>query len=246
MWILVVALYDVRFQPWRWRFFVLAGVLAPGIGRFCSYEGIARLGANIAPITNSNPVVSMAIAVLLVGEHLTTAGLVGALLVIAGGIVLASGTNDGADVDELNVKRKYLVFPALAALFYGSAHVVRDAGVELVPSPVVGAAVNITTSWLLVVGYFALTGRFRDARVTPTELVPLVLAGVASSLALSSLYFTLMVGKIVVVAPVLNSSPLFVLLLTYLLLPDRELFSPRIVGGGVVIVAGVALLTGLG
>jgi drug/metabolite transporter (DMT)-like permease len=57
------------------------------------------------------------------------------------------------------------------------------------------------------------------------------------------LYAALGIGDVVIVTPVLNTSPLFALGLTFLFAREGELFDWRVVAGTVAIVAGVAILS---
>lgn len=78
LWVVVFAFTDVRIDFWRWRYFVLAGLFAPGLGRVFNYTGIDRLGVNIsAPIVYANPLVSVLGAIFILGEQLSKIGLLG-------------------------------------------------------------------------------------------------------------------------------------------------------------------------
>jgi DME family drug/metabolite transporter len=243
LWVVSLLLYDVTFDLWAWRYFIIAGVFAPVLGRLCNYIGLQRVGVNLTlPISNANPLVSVALAVLLLGETVSLRGQVGALAAIVGGILLASA-NRGSSGD-FGFRYRDLLFPVAGAFIYGSVQLLRKAGMGLVPAPPVGAAVNITTSWLVVIGLLTVVPGQRERISTSREdLQYFVLAGLASSLGLVCLYAALLSGKIVIVTPILNASPLFALILTYVFLRDRERFSLQVFAGTILVVTGVALLT---
>ncbi|RQH02448.1 DMT family transporter [Natrarchaeobius oligotrophus] len=241
LWTISLALYDVTIDLWAWRYFILAGVFAPVLGRLCNYVGLERVGVNLTlPISNSNPLISVVLAMVLLGESLTRQGGVGALAAIFGGILLATAGRDDGVAD---VRYRDLLFPVAGAVIYGSVQLLRNVGMELVPEPAVGAAVNLTTSWLVAAAFFAVAPNHRSALSIPrSDLRYFVLAGVASSLGLISLYAAFRSGTVVVVTPILNATPLFALALTYAFLREREPFTPQVVAGTVLVVAGVALL----
>ena len=102
---------------------------------------------------------------------------------------------------------------------------------------------NLTTSFVLVVFGLAVAGRLRSLTAPRRDFLAFGAAGVISSLGLASLYTALDLGQVAVVTPVLNASPLFVLLFTGLFVREGELFTPRVLVGTVGVVSGVALLT---
>jgi uncharacterized membrane protein len=240
LWTIVLWAHDVRADVWGWRYFILAGVFAPGLGRLCNYIGIQRVGVNLSvPISNANPVVSVVLAVSLLDERLSLLSSVGVGLVITGGVLLSSVRSG----ETTSYSRRNLVFPALGALLYGAVQILRDVGLQLVPAPVVGAAVNMTTSLVLIIIYLSASERYQSLTIGSRELRYFVPAGIASSLGLASLYSALNVGNVVIVAPILNTGPLFTLCLTYLFVRDGEVFGKKVSVGTLTIVLGVSLLS---
>lgn len=243
LWAISLAWYDVTVDLWAWRYFIAAGVLAPVLGRFFNYTGIDKLGVNLsAPITYSNPLVSVVLAIAFLGERLTGLGLVGALLVIASGVVLGSVRGEG----PVRFERRHLVYPALAALFYGASAIFRKVGIDLISQPVLAAAVTTTTSFVLLAAYLATRRDRHDLAVRRDEAAFFALAGLGTSIAIPTLYLALQLGTVVVVTPVMNTSPLFVLVISYAFFRGEELFTPRVVAGTVGIVGGVVLLSTFG
>ena len=240
LWALSFSLYDVTFDIWQWRYFIMAGLFAPALGRFFNYRAIAKLGLNIsAPIIHTNPLVSVFLAMVFLGERLPFWGLVGGFLVISGGIIvgLAKGNNGTA------FEKRYLVLPILAAFFYGSSFVFRKLGIDLVASPIIAAAVTATASWILLVLYLVITQHYRDIHLDRRGIILFSLAGLASSIAIPLLYLAFLMGNVVIVAPLNNTVPLFILLLSYVFFREEELFSSRVISGTAFIVVGVVLLT---
>lgn len=240
LWTASLLLFDVTVDLWRWRYFVAAGALAPVVARFLNYSGIDRLGVNVStPLTFTYPFVSIVIAVPLLGERLPPPGLVGGVLVVLGGVVLALPDEETSlHIDD----RRFLALPLAAALLYGTSHVLRKVGIDLVTSPVVAAAVTTTTSWVILVGYLGATRSFERVRVDRREALLFGAAGLVTSFAIPLLYLAFSLGSVVLVTPITNVSPLFVLLFSYVLYREAEPFTRRVVGGTVLIVAGLVLL----
>jgi len=240
LWTMSIIWYDVSIDLWAWRWFILAGLFAPALGRLANYIGIQRVGVNlVSPISNMNPLVSVGLAIGVLGEHLSLVGYVGVALAVGGGVILASVRGESTN----QVRRTDLLFPVFGAVTYGTVHIFRKLGTGQVSEPTIGAAVNLTTSFILVVAGLLFTNQLETLAVPRRELLTFGAAGVVSSFGLASLYTALSLGRVTVVTPIFNTSPLFVLLLTGLFVRDGELFSRRVLIGTVVIVAGVAMLT---
>ncbi|MEN2979298.1 DMT family transporter [Tistrella bauzanensis] len=87
----VLAAPDLADQPWQaltmghWAAFWFSVVFAAALAFVWWYEGITRLGVARAMVfTYLTPVVAVAVAVVLLGEDLTLARVLGAMVVIAG------------------------------------------------------------------------------------------------------------------------------------------------------------------
>jgi len=230
LWAISLAVYDVSFDLWPWRYFVLAGVFAPVLGRLFNYRGIDKLGVNLSiPIVYTNPIVAVALSMAFLGERLSPGAAVGGLVIVLGGALL--GTVKGGDGDETGRRsfdRRYLLLPLAGAFFYGASHVVRKVGIDLVSKPILAAAVTTTASWFFIALFFAVGDRSPIARTERRELGYFAAAGLATS---------------VIVTPVTNASPLFVLLFSYLFFREEELFTPRVFAGTGFVVVGVVVLS---
>lgn len=245
LWAVSLLFYDVSFDLWAWRYFVVAGVFAPVLGRFFNYQGIDKVGVNISiPLVYTNPLVAVVLSLAFLNEHLSASEAVGALVIVAGAIVVA--TVDADDDGRRRFPRRYLLLPLLGAFFYGTSHVLRDVGVELVSNPVLAAAVTTTTSWLMVAAFLTASDRVTLKEAYPREVLYFGAAGLATSIAIPLIYFAYSVGRVVIVTPVTNSSPLFVMLFSAVLFREEEVFSARVVGGTLLVVGGVVLMAALG
>ena len=244
LWPLVVLLYDFQVDLWAWRYFIIAGTLAPVLGRFFNYSGIDKLGINLStPITYTKPLVSVALAALLLGQQLLPLGYVGAVVIFLGSVLLGTARGEGG---VRTFKKRHLIFPILASLFYGSSHIFRELGIELVSTPVLAAAVTATTSWVWMVLYLGVTRDRHDFEITRREQVFFVLSGISTAIAIPVLYSALQAGSVAVVIPMTNTTPFWVLLISFVFFRGSELFTPRVLGGTALTVAGVILLSTFG
>jgi uncharacterized membrane protein len=66
-------------------YLALAGVLHFVWGRYCNYRASKAMGANlVAPVQQSNMLVTLALAIWILGEHLTPLRVLGIVLVVLG------------------------------------------------------------------------------------------------------------------------------------------------------------------
>jgi len=237
--------YGWQFGDWRqWQYFFIAGIFAPLLGRLFQFLGMAKLGSNITtPLTLTHPVVTLVLAIAFLGETLTTLGLFGAFLVIIGSVVVGSqrGKNETASLRA--VPKTYLLLPMVASFSYGISMVFRKVGIDIGTDAVTAAAVTTTSSWFFASLYTGVRGSFKQIRCTRKEFRFFILAGIFSSLGPVLLYFSLQYADLVVVAPLASTTPLFVLLMSYIFLRADEIFTTRVVMGTIATVLGVMMVT---
>lgn len=245
-WSLLV--YGWQFEQWwEWRYFFLSGVFAPLLGRLFQFQGMAKLGANITtPLTLTHPVISVVLAILFLGEEVTNLGLLGALMVVLGSVVVGAQGGQNPTRSLQNVSRIYLLLPLVASLSYGISIVFRKIGIDIGSDAVTAAAVTCTSSWFFSTLYVLFTGAVGEIRCSRRELGFFVLAGIFSSLGPVLLYAALQFEGLVVIAPLAATTPLFVLLVSYVFIRADEIFTPQVVAGTVATVAGVILVTTYG
>lgn len=248
LWTWSLLINGEQFQDWwRWRYFFLSGMFAPLLGRLFQFQGMARLGANITtPLTLTHPVISVILAMLFLGERLTPLGLIGALLVVLGSVMVGAqgGQNDTRSLTT--VPRRYLLLPALASLCYGISIVLRKMGIDIGTDAITAAAVTCSSSWLFATLYFLGAGSFPRMRCSSREFGYFLLAGLFSALGPVLLYAALQRESLVVIAPLAATTPLFVLLMSYLFIRADEIFTRPVLAGTFATVAGVVLVTTYG
>jgi uncharacterized membrane protein len=221
-------------------FFALAGLIGTMGGRLLRFIAIEKVGASIAAaLINLSPLVSAALAVALLGEHVTLPVLVGTVVIVVGTTVLSIGGQ------RLGARPRHLVLPMLSAACFGVVAVLRKLGLGHV-GPVVGFAVNATAALTAFTTFLLVSGQPRDLRgCRGRALACFIAAGVMENAAVFLSVLALSVGTVSVVTPLTGAAPLFVLLLSAVFLRGVETLSGRIVTGTLLIVLGVYLITAL-
>ncbi len=215
--------------------FALAGLLSPGAAQLFVTLAIRDAGASRSSVVlGTAPLVAVTIALLFLGEPLRAPLIVGAVLIVAGGIELARER----DRPE-HLRAAGLVFALAATVLFS----IRDnllrwlaRGTTVPPGTAVAAALIGGSVLIAVVTAPRLRGRpARDA----LAFVPAGLFFGASYVALFEAYYR---GRVTVVSPLVATESLWGVLLSVLLLRHSELVGRRLVIGAALIVAGGALI----
>jgi drug/metabolite transporter, DME family len=203
------------------------------------FVGIDRVGPTISfPIKNASPILALVLATLFLGELPGPVVYAGAALAVAGVVALsAQRTRRGVGWQPA------VLFPVASTLFFASDNVLRKAALQELPSPVIGVAIAMATSFALAWIVDRLLPDTGKRRGFDAGTPYFALAGVAQAGALLAVYAALGLGMVSVVVPIYTSSPLFVLPLSALFLRDVERVTWRTVLGAAAIVFGVALVS---
>jgi drug/metabolite transporter (DMT)-like permease len=213
--------------------FLLAGILQPGLGQLLVTLAIATVGASRASVVfGMAPLISVTIALALLNEPLQWALVVGAVLVVAGGVELARERRRPQHLRAVGLFYAFLV----TVLFSARDNLVRWlSGSTDVPP---GAAAAATLVGGLVVVAAVLAPRIRSRR----GALPFLGVGVLFGLSYVSLFEAYYRGRVTVVSPLVATESLFGVLLAVLLLRHTELVGRRLVLGTLLVVAGGALI----
>lgn len=239
---IVALLYSPIKELWQPAvlIFVLVGTFHPGLTRFLTVKGVERIGVALAiPLRSTTPVFSAGFAILLLGEKVTIPILLGTILIVIGIAILSY--RKGA-VREVRVR--YMMFPTFSAAIGALSTVIYKIGMKenLLPFPLLAAAVSSTTSFLVI----SMTGastRWRAFKVNRKCLPFYICAGIGSAIATISNTYALFLGKVIIVSPISNTVPLFVLVFAAIFLRDVERVTISIVMGAIMIVFGAIIIS---
>ena len=217
--------------------FVLAGAIAPGLSNLFITVGIREAGSSRASVAfGTAPLFAVTLAVLVFGERPDAAVLVGAVLIVSGGIALAFASERPEHVRRIGIAFAL----AGAALFALRDNLVRDQSLETdIPSMTAGAV--MLASSLVVTSAFVLARGHRvlwPARVVGRWLLPGAFVGL-SYVALFEAFYR---GTVSVVAPIVATESLFGVVFSALVLRRSERVGPRLVTGAALVVTGGALI----
>jgi DME family drug/metabolite transporter len=220
-------------------YFVLAGLVGTAAGRLFRVFAIERVGASVAAaLINLNPMIATILAVLLLGERVTLPIVVGTLVIVLGTALLSLSGG------HLGFAPRLLWLPILSATCFGLVSILRKLGLSGA-GPIIGTALNVTTAAVAFAGFMLATGQ-RDALVVRGRaLAYFAAAGLMENVAVFLNIVALGMGTVSVVTPLYGSSPIFVLLLSFIFLRGVEVLTARVVTGTLLIVLGIYLISAL-
>jgi len=221
-----------------WPFFV-TGLFAPGISQIFFTRAVGLIGpSRTAVFVGVSPVLSAAIAVVVLDEPVHVALVVGTLLIVAGGTLL---------VRERARPGAFLSAGIALALGAALLFAVRDNLVRWAArgSDVPGfvAASASLASAPLVIAIVVLLRPNSVARVR-RAFRPFVLSGLVYGVSYACLYSAFDRGRVTVVAPLVATESLWAVLISLVVLRSSERIGVRLLVAAALVVGGGALISG--
>jgi uncharacterized membrane protein len=136
-----------------------------------------------------------------------------------------------------------LLFPLGAAMLASVSQNIRKAGLNTTNEPIIAATVSTLTSFFCLLGSLVFSGNARSIKITRGCLPYYGGAAVFALIGQVCTFVALNGGQISVVAPLINTTPLFVIALTAAFLRGEEKINRFVVIGVVLLVAGIAVIT---
>tara|TARA_B100002003_G_scaffold61601_1_gene56969 strand:+ start:1430 stop:2341 length:912 start_codon:yes stop_codon:yes gene_type:complete len=219
-------------------------------GRSQNFLAVNLIGASRASLFVASQAPFAALfAVAFIGESMHVLVGLGTAGVVSG-LIFASGTSilEGWRGDKIFVLGYLMALGAGAS--YGATNVMAKQTLEVFDSPLVittlSMVVGIVVLAPLVGVSTAQSGVHRETGQGVSKnlwsLRWVALAGIASGIAVISLYFAVQRTDVVVISPIVSSSPLITLLLSHLFLARLEQVTRRLVFGAMLTVGGVILV----
>jgi drug/metabolite transporter (DMT)-like permease len=219
--------------------FVLVGMLVPGASQILFVLAIRDVGPSRAAILiGTAPLISVLIALTLLGEPFHVGLLAGTVLIVAGGAALTR---------ERIRPHDFKAFGVALALFCAALFAIRDNLVRWVardehPPPLAAAATSLLGAAALLALYLVVARRRGLADRLRTAAVPFAPVGIALAGGYVCLLEAFSHGRVSVVAPLNATQSLWAVAFSAIALRTTEAIGSRLVLTSVLIVAGGALI----
>jgi drug/metabolite transporter (DMT)-like permease len=238
--VLAAATRDFSGLDWAdtWPFFV-TGLFAPGISQIFFTRAVGLIGpSRTAVFVGVSPVLSAAIAVVVLDEPMHLALVVGTLLIVAGGTLLV---RERARPGALLSAGIGLALGA-ALLFAVRDNLVRWAARGSDVPGFVAASASLGSA-CVVIGLVVLAKPDAVGRVRRT-FRPFLLSGLVYGVSYACLYSAFDRGRVTVVAPLVATESLWAVLISMVVLRRSERIGVRLLVAAALVVGGGALISG--
>ena len=215
--------------------FVGAGLMAPGLSGILFTRAIRAAGpARTSVVVGSAPLFAVAIAVTLLDEPAKVPLLLGAVLIVGGGVLLLG---ERVRPHDFRLGGLWLALGA-AVLFASRDNLIRWLAGDTDVPPLLAGATAAGSASAFVLAWIVVSRRGLPIGPVLPFAPPALLAG-CSYLSLFEAYFR---GKVTVVSPLVATEALFGVLASAVLIGRSELIGRHLVAGAALIVAGGILI----
>jgi len=237
-------LLNFSWQGYLWL--SLAGILHFVIGRSLNYHCVQLVGANITNlICRSNILVSVIIGIGLLGEPVSWRLALGVLFIV-GGISLPGLVQlflEGSRHRMPKIPAKAFIFGFGCGLAWGISPILIKLGLAGSGAPLSGALISFLAATLVLIGSMASPRRRSSASdITAKAVILFFSSGLLSFIANMGRYVALGLAPASIVTPLFSTSPVFVLLFSFVFNRDLEIFNLPVIIGVVSVVTGSILL----
>ncbi len=249
-----------------------AGILHFTWGRYCNYRATKAMGANlVAPVQQSNMLVTLALAVVILGEHLTLLRVIGIGLVVLGPALTydrsrrksadsIAGIGERSDAVlrtampvETETRKMFrpnyaegYLFALLSSTGYGISPVLIRLALEdkALQASLAGGLISYTAAALAFALMLLWPGQWRHVRaLDPGAAKWFAVSGIVVCFAQMLRYMALALAPVSVVTPIQRLSLVFRLYFSRIINPEHEQFGGRIVAATVVSLLGALALS---
>ena len=244
---LVFLLHGVpSITPTAILWFGLAGISGSLIARTCMFKSVQIIGASrTSPVVSANVFFASLLAIVLFGDTLTALHAIGIAIIVVGVGVISWETAQDANPDQsIRDVGISLLLPLFAALFIGFEPIFVSLGLAEGTGVLPGVAIKVLAAWIGFAAYvFGVSRRGSDIFTNSRSTGWYLAAGITSALGIIAYFAALDGAPVVVVVPLITTSPLMVVLLSYVFLPQRlERITWRLVAAATVVVIGASIV----
>ncbi|MPZ24701.1 MAG: EamA family transporter [Dehalococcoidia bacterium] len=228
-------------------FMASAGVLHFVVGRALYFGSIRAIGASRSSIAiGAVPFFSVLFAVLLLDETMSVAIALGGFLVLLGPLLISQGRASGNAAFPISPAqlRTGVLLGLGTSVLWGTSPVMISAGLDENDLPVAGGLVSYAAAGSALLVAFVVSPGAREKAAAPDRRGVLwyLLSAACVTVAQFLTFLALSLGSVTVVILLQQTSPIFVLLLTFLVSRHLEVPNATVIAGSIIVVTGAAIV----
>ncbi len=237
-----------RITPMEIGFLAAGGFMHFVWGRYCNIRSLAAVGSNLAgPVQQIQLLLSLGLAIVLLGETLSPFKVLGILLIIAAPAYIlrsrakakAAAARAPAPAPSADAKPGFTprmaegyFFALMSAVGFGTSPILVKAGLASTGASLVGGFISCIAATVVVVVLLAIPSQLAEARRMNRESVKwFTLSGVGVSFSHLFRYLALGIAPVTVVQPLQSMSLLFRMIFGYFINRDHESFDRYVIFG---------------
>ena len=225
-------------------FFILAGLIHPGLSRLIYFRGMEKIGASInASIFASYPIFSTLFAAFILNESITFKLFIGVLLVVVGAIVIQASIHNS----RVNLsKRRGLIYPLTNAVLVGLSYVIKKMGLNAWNTPLMATAIAYlaTICFYIFLMFTPLSSSSNRKEVLGKFSFKLFWKpGVGFTVGHLLIFYALRYGDVSTVTPLVQLEPLFILMFIKYYLKSIEKVTSKLIFGTLFIIVGAIFVS---
>ena len=244
-------LHNIGQFTWKgYLWLAMAGIIHFVAGRSSSYWSLKYLGANMASVFSGlNLVYTILLGFFVLGEHVTRNMVLGSVLIIIGPSLLAwpqkSGTPGSKveDGDKPRLSRKGIMAALISGIFFGISPLFIKWGLQEGGSALAGTFVSYTSATLIL--GMTMLNPTRKGDVIHMEhraLLWFSFSGIFVGLAQFLRFSALKLTQISIAGPLIATSRVWLLLLSFIVNRKVESFRINVVVGTILTMLGAVLV----
>jgi len=238
IWLLVLILGSELPNKTGALFFILRGIIDPGIVAFIIYIALRKIGVVfVTPIIAAYPLVSTLLSVFFLKEILTLFIAFGTVLILFGVVLLNFRHTQN------KVKLKYIILVGISSSLIGLSAFITKFALNISDTPVSGLAFSFTTGIIIQILIITFLKKWKDLQMGWKNAKFFILSGIFVSIGFLFGFLAFSKGDLIVIAPLTSIMPLFTLMLAYIILKKHETITKNIIIGTVLIVIGASIIT---
>ena len=253
-----------EFSPMALVYLAAAGIVHFVWGRYCNFRATKAMGANlVGPVQQVSLVLTLGLAMLILGESFTPLRAIGLLLVVLGPMltlpsngtagvpaqtvepVIAKPAANAIPPFKANYAEGYL-WGLLSAIGYGSSPILVTLGLESkgLNGSLAGGLVSYAAATVVAALILLWPGQLRHVlSMRPESAKWFTLSGVLVCVSQMFLYMGFAIAPVSVVAPIMRLSIVFRIYAGWVLNREHEMFGGKVIIGTLVSLVGAVALS---